>query len=207
MNKMTYNKYFLCLKGIALLVVILGIMYYSKYSIGDSLNHIENSINQEVNKGFLEDVHDVEIMHGVDVEDKKYVCGLIDDNFAIAELTKGKNNFYSIDKLSYGTSFLEINTYTKDNENYLIAQCINSEFEISYITINVNDETYRIDLQRNGQYYGGYCKIKDEIKDKYNEISDVRFFDDNDLDITEEIPLSKGTDEVTGLVSRQVVVK
>lgn len=206
MKKQMYYKFNLYLKGVFLVGFMAVTMYYSNYNVNNSLVDIQKAVNKEVNAGLPLEAFNVKLSQELDIEDRKYVSGVVNDSFAVIELKKGINN-YKIDHMSYGTDLFEIKFFSKAKNNYIVAQCKSSEEKIAYIKFNIDDEDYRIDMKNEGDFFMGYCKSEEPIKNVGYILKDLKFFNNDDEDVTDKVELTKLEDSLSNLMSRKVVIK
>lgn len=87
---------------------------------------------------------------------KKYDFFLINNKLSDAELTKGINNKYKINRVGYGSGSLRDEISKTNKGKYLILKGKNPDNKIAYIKVLLDDKEYRVSVTEKA-YYMVYC--------------------------------------------------
>lgn len=176
------------LKVLLFLIIILcvGFVYYSKiYTIKNDIEIVKNSLIKFINRSTVI-TKDIDIKEELNIDNKKYVFFVINNKLGNAELTKGINNKYKINSTGYASGSFRDEISKTNKGKYLILRGKNLDNKIAYIKVVLDDKEYKISIPQK-EYYMVYCSVPTETERIFLDINNLKFYNKNDNDITENI--------------------
>lgn len=176
------------LKVLLFLIVILsiGFVYYSKvYKIKNDIEVVKNGLIKLMNRSTVI-IKDIDVKEELNIDNKKYVFFIINNKLGDAELTKGINNKYKINTVGYGSGSLRDEISKTNKGKYLILKGKNVDNKIAYIKLLLGDNEYKINIPEK-EYYMVYCSVPNETERTFLDINNVKFYNESDNDITDDI--------------------
>ena len=170
------------------LIVILsiGFVYYSKvYKIKNDIEVVKNGLIKLMNRSTVI-IKDIDVKEELNIDNKKYVFFIINNKLGDAELTKGINNKYKINTVGYGSGSLRDEISKTNKGKYLILKGKNVDNKIAYIKLLLDDNEYKINIPEK-EYYMVYCSVPNETERTFLDINNVKFYNESDNDITDDI--------------------
>lgn len=169
-----------------LVIIIAGFISYSgKYTITNDKKQLGRNILEFINRQKLIS-NEIDIKEELTLDNKKFVLFIISDGFGHAELTKGFNNKYKIESATYGNSFFR-NEINKTNEGrYIILTGKSHNLKIAYVKVLLDNKEYKISIPEQ-EYYMAYCKVPIETEWAFLEFDNVKFYNKDNVDITDDI--------------------
>ena len=169
-----------------IIIFSVGFGYYSKkYSIKNDIQVIKNQLIQFINRPTAT-INDIDIKQELNIDNKKYVFFVINNELGDAELTKGINNKYKIESTSYGSGSLRDEIVKTNKGKYLILKGKNLDNKISYVKVLLNNKEYKITIPQK-EYYMVYCSVPTETEGTFLDINNINFYNRNNTDITFDV--------------------
>ena len=171
---------------LVIVFVSIGFAYYSKtYAVENDKEVIKNRLIQFINRPTVI-VNNIDIKHELNIDNKKFVFFVINDTLGDAELTKGINNKYRIDTTGYANGSFRDEIVKTNKGKYLVLNGKNYDNKISYVRVLLENKEYKITIPKQ-EYYMVYCSVPSETERTFLDINSIRFYNENDTDITVEI--------------------
>lgn len=175
---------FVLLSG--LIVACIGFVLYSaKYTVINDKKQLEDNIIRFINRPSVV-ANNIDIKQELNLDNKKYVLFVINNSLGEAELTKGFNNKYKIETTGYGSGFYRDEINKTNRGKYLIISGKNYENKIAYIKILLDDKEYKISIPKQ-EYFIVNCAVPIETQQEFVGGNSIKFYNNNDIDITEEM--------------------
>lgn len=176
---------FILLAG--LLIILLSITanlytYFNNYNIEDNRNQLEENILLRLNKP-TKIIDNIDIIKTIDLGNKKYVIFMVNYYLGHAEFLKGFNDKFKIGATGYGSNLIKYQIDKINNTNYFFLFGKNPDLKISYGTLLLDGKEYKFNIPSE-EYFITYSKVSTKTQIKYPEISNIKFFDKNGMDIT-----------------------
>lgn len=169
-----------------IIIVYIAFAYYSlTYAIKNDKQVIKNHLIQFINRPTVI-TDNIDIKQEVNIDNKKYIFFVIDDKLGGAELTKGINNKYKIDSTVYGSGSFRYEISKTNKGKYLILKGKNYDNKIAYVKVLLENKEYKITIPEQ-QYYMVYCSINTETELAFLDINSIKFYNENDADISVEL--------------------
>lgn len=177
MNKKIVIFIFLFIPFIASPILAL---YLNSYNIPDKIPQLEKSI-----KTFINTFNStLEIKYQLDLDNKKYILFLNNDSLGYSELTKGFNNKYKIETVTCCNILLRGDVCKTNKGKYIVLKGKNTNNEISYIKLYLNNTEYLITIPSNQEYFISYLKVPNSTDDVYIDFNKINIFNKNNINIT-----------------------
>ncbi|MDF2589165.1 MAG: hypothetical protein K0S41_3006 [Anaerocolumna sp.] len=194
MNKL--KKTLLCLLIIFCPVAIIGIWFLvhslrtsETYTITPEKSQIENAILERINRPTIE-TKSIDIIQELNLDNKKYVIIAFDKNEGYAEFTKGRNNKYKIGEVRYGDSVFSSEIKETNKGKYIFIICKNQNHQALFAKVQLDNKEYEIDISQ--EKYGiAYCKVPNSTNVRFINIENIKFYDNNNIDITADVLLNE----------------
>lgn len=167
--------------------IVIIVLYSKTYSVSDNKKELEDNLKSFINRPTVE-VNNVDIKRELNLDNKKYIVLLMDNDIGYSELTKGINNKYKIEYVGGEDGIFIENIYNeKENkQKYIIARGKNYDMKIAYMKMKVNNQEYKIHIPHE-KYFLTYVKLQEKTDLVDFDIAGLRIFDKNDNDITDEV--------------------
>lgn len=178
-------------KAIVIFIIILGVLgiaymgYAKKYSIEGDVKELEKEMIEFSNTNKTKPYNSLKIIEQLNIDNKKYVFFTVDDDLGFAALTKGINNKYKIEFGEFGKDLCYCHIVETNEGKYFILLVDNYNNEIEYSKVTIDDLEYTINLQ--GKGYMSYINIPKNTERTHLETENIKLFNSNNEDITEEI--------------------
>lgn len=167
-------------------ILVLGyVLYSAPYTIKDNKDDLSNSILNFNNINKRTPFKVININQELDIDNKKYVLCSVDDSLSFTELSKGINNKYKIEYTEDGLTLCSCTVTQTNKAKYLLLRLSNINTEIKYAKILLDNTEYTIDFPKNS--YMTYCKLTSNTEATHLETENIRFFNDDDVEITDKI--------------------
>lgn len=169
-----------------IIVICIGVALYSKaYAITNNKTQLMDNILRFINRPTVV-ANNIDIKQELNIDNKKYVLFIINKNLGEAELTKGFNNKYKIETAGYGSGFYRDEINKTNRGKYLIISGKNYENKISYIKILLDGKEYKISIPKQ-EYFIVNCAVPIKTQQEFVGGNSIKFYNNNDIDITEEM--------------------
>ena len=179
----------------AVCVLIIGYKivfdYYSIYSIPDNKELIGQSIMPYTNRSEListssNGLSKIIIEQAIVLDNREFVLYRFEDDFALMYLEKGLNNKYKYNGSEGGYTPFLYGVKETNKSNYFVIFGRNWDMRMSYAKATIDHKEYKLNIPKQ-EYFIVYCPIlkNEQGANPYN--SDFKLFDDNNIDITEDI--------------------
>ncbi|MGK0469371.1 hypothetical protein [Clostridium sp.] len=178
------KKSILSLLGIIIIVCIAFISYSRIYTITDNKRQLEDSITQFNNRPTVI-ANNIDIKQELNLDNKKYILFMTNNTLGDAELTKGLNSKYKIEVTGGGGAYFRYEIYKTNKGKYLILKGKNPNRKIAYTKITLENKEYTISIPQQ-EYFIAYCTVPNGTQLIYPETRNIKFYDMNDIDITDE---------------------
>ena len=168
--------------------IIVGIVFsYSRlYTLTDNKTQLKDNILQFSNRPSTI-YNNIDIKQELNLDNKKYILYIIDNTLGYAELTKGLNNKYKIETTGSGSSYFFIPEIYKTNKGkYLILKGKNPDMKIVYTKVTLENKEYKISIPKQA-YFMVYCAVPIKTQIVYPDTNNLKLYNKNDVDITNEI--------------------
>lgn len=168
-----------------LIILCLGLFFYSgTYTIRNDRKQISENILLFINRGTAV-ANNIDMKQELDIDNKKIVLFIINNNLGRAELGKGFNNKYKVESVGYGSGFLKHEIIKTNKGKHLILRGKNYNTKIAYVKVLLDNEEYKISIPQQ-EYFIVECEVPIETQGKYLDLNNIGFYDSNDIDITDE---------------------
>lgn len=173
------------LLSIIAIVCISFISYSRIYKISDNKKQLEYNIKQFINRPTVI-YNNIDSKHELNIDNKKYIFLSIDNILGDAELTKGINNKYKIESVKIGSGYFSEEIYKTNKGKYLIMKGKNLDMKIAYAKEIVDNKEYKISIPQQ-EYFLAYCEVPIGTQLEYPNMNDLKLYNKNDVDITNEM--------------------
>lgn len=171
---------------IILVFIYIGFSLYSRpYTITDDKKQLEENIVKFINRPIV--ITDkVETKQELDLHNKKFVLFSYNNKLANVELIKGLNNKYKIEKAELTDKYFYDEVRTTSDGKYLILKGENCNSKIAYVRVLLDNNEYKIDIPQQ-EYFITYCKVPMETERTFIGVGNLKIYNSQDVDITEEM--------------------
>lgn len=168
-------------------LIIVGIVFsYSRtYKISDNKKQLEYNIKQFSNRATVI-YNNIDIKQELNLDNKKYILFMTNNNLGDAELTKGLNNKYKIEATGGGSASFRNKIYKTNKGKYLILKGRNPNMKIAYTKVTLENKEYKISIPQQ-EYFIAYCTVPNETENVYPETRNIKLYNKNDVDITDNM--------------------
>jgi hypothetical protein len=170
--------------GIIIIVCIVFISYSRIYTITDNKRQLEDNITQ-FSKRPTTIANNIDIKQELNLDNKKYILFMTNNTLGDAELTKGLNSKYKIEAIGGGGASFRYKIYKTNKGKYLILKGKNPNTKITYTKVTLENKEYKISIPQQ-EYFIVYCTVPSETQSIYPKTKNIKFYDKNDIDITDE---------------------
>lgn len=179
------RKLWLALLGVIIVTCIGFTLYSNTYKITNSKTQLMCNILQFINRPTVV-ANNIDIKQELNLDNKKYVLFIINNNLGDAELTKGFNNKYKIESTGYGSNFFTGEIKKNNKGKYLILEGENPNNKIAYCKVLLDNKEYKILIPQQ-EYFMVYCGVPIETESVFVETNNIKFYSSNDVDITNDM--------------------
>lgn len=180
MKKLTFT-----VLSVLIIVCIVFTSYLKNYTITDSKKELENSIMHFINRPTVI-TNSIVIKQELNLDNKKYILFMINNTLGDAELTKGLNSKYKIKSTEHGSGYFKYEIYKTNKGKYLILKGKNYDMKIAYAKVLIDNKQYKITIPQQ-EYFIAYCSVPEETQCVYPGLNNIKLFNKNDTNITDEM--------------------
>lgn len=171
----------------ATIACVKFISYSNEYRIPDDKKQLENFIMDYDNSELMNNVDEVpEIRNDLDLDDKKFIFSTFTNFTGYTELKKGFNDKYKIISQGRDGNYIDNRVFETNKGKYLVFWGKNPHRKISSVSAELEGKRYRIMIPEK-EYYMSYCKVPADIKNQFSSIENIKLFDKDDIDISDEM--------------------
>ena len=178
------KKLLFALLGLIIILCLGSILYSKAYTITNDKKQLSENIVQFTNRNTVVS-NNIDIKQELNLDNKKYVLFIINNNLGDAELTKGFNNKYKIESTGYG-AFFKDEIYKTNKGKYLILKGKNPDKKIAYSKVILDNKEYKIIIPQQ-EYFMVYCEVPIETQRIFPDSNNIKFYNSNNADITNEM--------------------
>ncbi len=169
-----------------IMVTCIGfIIYLSPYTISNNETQLEDIILRFINRPTAI-AYNIDIKQELNLDNKKHVLYTIDNEMGEAELTRGINNKYKMEFVSYGSSLFKCDVRKTNKGKYIFLQGKNVDNEIAYVNVQSGSDEYRIDIPQQ-EFFVVSCPVPIDTQLGFVAANTIKFFNNNDANITNEM--------------------
>lgn len=169
------------------IVCIEFISYSIEYRIQDDRKQLRLSIMNCGDSELIGNVGELpEIKKNLNLDDKKFVFCTFSDSTGYAELAKGVNNKYKIISQGRGENYIDNRIFETNGRKYLIFWGKNPHIKISYASVELEGNKHKVIIPQE-EYYMAYCEVPIKTQSQFVNIENIKLFDANDVDVTNEM--------------------
>ncbi|QAA33692.1 hypothetical protein [Clostridium manihotivorum] len=156
--------------------------YYSE-------DKIKGDIPSYVGHGLLSK-SDIEIKKRLEIGEVKYILFEANKKIGDAEVIHGINangdEYYSLDSVGYNNNYFFSTVVSNKSDKYIIVEGKNFDKKIAYIECTLDNVEYKIHIPKE-DYFIESAKINGQIDASDKNCNNIKFYDDNDIDITNNV--------------------
>lgn len=179
------KKVVLVLLCILVTIGIALVSYTKRYAIKDNEKQLENNVMQFINRTSVV-ASNINIKKELNLDNKKYILFSNNNTLGDAELIKGLNNKYKIKSTGIGSGYFRDKIVKTNKGKYLILKGKNIGLKIAYAKVILDNKEYKISIPQE-EYFMVYCPVPIETKETYIEINNLKLYNKQDVDITNEM--------------------
>ena len=170
-------------------ILILGIFYCSTFSIkadmSNLIEYVEGDLSSKTDYSVPN--NDIKLYETINIGNKKIVLAEINEQLGEIHLTKGIQGKYRLDFVSYGTSSFREKIIEENQKKYFLIGGRNAVFGIRKITVHLEGQEYSVDIPEQEQFFV-FTEVNPDIEMAHADLNEVKFYNRNGEDITEQIP-------------------
>lgn len=172
-----------------MIIALTIITYYFKFPVKADNSNFKECINSRLNKGYtsgIEFSNSIKLYDSISIGNKKYILVEINQQLGIVGLTQGIGERYRIIRMSYGTGNFKEEIIESNNKKYLIFGGRNIGLAIEKIGFILKGNGYSLDIT-NEKLFLVYLEVDSEIEDTHINIEDLKFYNVEGNDISDQI--------------------
>jgi hypothetical protein len=136
------------------------------------------------------DKNDIQIKKTLEIGDVKYILFEANKKVGDAKVTHRINangdEEYDLDPVAYNDKHFLSTVSNNKSGNYIIVEGKNVDKKIAYIKCTLEDSEYKIHIPKD-DYFIESAKINGPIGTTDKNINNIKFYDDKDIDITNDV--------------------